>query len=77
MDEKLMRDWFLWADARGYEWAPKAMHNLLVMPLREDTLKTKTSYLYLAVGTAFRWARSPEGVIFWENIYSKLMADNL
>jgi hypothetical protein len=78
MKPKTIREWFLWADAQGYEWAPKAMQNLILKPAYDkDRASAKVSYLYQALCDAFIWQDSPEGNTFWIAIYEKLTTERI
>jgi hypothetical protein len=72
MKDKTIRDWFLWADAQGYEWAHKAMNNLILYPIAENRASERVGYLFKAVMRGFSWSRTPEGSEYWTNIHNRL-----
>ncbi len=68
---KTVKEWLLWADAQGYEWAHKAMHNHIVSPMSEYN-EIGFSRLDLALEHAFLWTKSPEGRNYWLQIFEDL-----
>jgi hypothetical protein len=77
MKDKTIREWFLWADSQGYEWAPKAMQNLILYPMEKDRASEREYYLSNALLDAFIWNDSPEGELYWEHIHIQVYDNNL
>ncbi len=74
---KTIKEWFLWADAQGYEWAHKAMHNHIVYPLYRDSFNRRPPTLYTALALAFNWRSSPEKESHWERIHNDLVKNSI
>jgi hypothetical protein len=72
MKKRTIREWFLWADSQGYEWAHKAMYNLILYPMEKDRASEQVSYLYEALMRGFTWTRTDEGNNHWEEIFNQL-----
>jgi hypothetical protein len=72
MKDKTIREWFLWADTQGYEWAHKAMNNLILYPIKVDRASVRVNYLYEAIEAAFHWHTVPEGIRYWESISGQI-----
>ncbi len=62
---KTVKEWFLWADAQGYEWAHKAHYNLIVNPLYKNSANKIVDSLVYALDNAFLWSESMEGQKYW------------
>jgi hypothetical protein len=68
MKKRTIREWFLWADTQGYEWAHKAMKNFII----QEKPDSQTSVLRNAVNYGFDWSSSPEGAEYWDKIWDSL-----
>lgn len=66
-EQKTIREWFLEAKEQGHEWADKALKNSEKQFLSLKKYSAKASLL-----GAFVWIESPEGQLYWENIYNSL-----
>jgi hypothetical protein len=73
---KSVYEWFLWADAQGYEWVHKAHKNLLLHFEHLKDINCGSLHSAITIGLN-QWSATPEGYNYWLEIYHYLTLNNI